>query len=200
LAAILARLKPRCAIEVGTYRGGSLSLISQYAESVFSIDIDPSVPERFSKFDNVSFLTGPSELVLPALLRELDQASMPVEFILIDGDQSAAGVRRDIESLLDYTPLRPLIVLLHDGFNPECRRGMMDANWGRSNYVQFVDVDFIPGRIIEHGGKGDGEMWGGLAMAYFLPVARSGELLVSASAHRTFEAMRERDGNGACVS
>jgi hypothetical protein len=192
LAAVLQRLSPHCAIEIGTYRGGSLSLIAQYADKVFSIDIDPSIPEKFNQFANVSFLTGPSQVIMPMLLQALDDAEMPVEFVLIDGDHSAAGVKRDIDILLDYVPKKPLIVMLHDGFNPECRRGMLEADWQKSPYVQYVDLDFIPGRVIEHGGDGEGEMWGGLAMAYFSPTKRIEKIDVGATARRTFEEMKGR--------
>ena len=41
LTALLSRLKPLCTIEVGTYGGGSLSLILQYTKMVFCLDIDP---------------------------------------------------------------------------------------------------------------------------------------------------------------
>jgi glycosyltransferase involved in cell wall biosynthesis len=192
MAAVLHRLKPKCAIEIGTYRGGSLSLISQYANVVFSIDIDSSIPEKFKDFANVSFFTGLSQVILPTLLQELNKAGMPVEFVLIDGDHSAAGVKRDIEIMLDYAPKKPLIVMIHDGFNPECRRGMQEADWQRSPYVQYVDIDFIPGRVIEHGGGGDGEMWGGLAMAYFSPARRNGNVYVGATARRYFTEMKNR--------
>ncbi len=192
LAAVLERLNPSCAIEIGTYRGGSLSLIAQYADKVFSIDIDPSIPDKFKNFSNVSFFTGPSQIIMPVLLKALDDADMPVEFLLIDGDHSAEGVKRDIEIILDYVPKKPLIVMMHDGFNPECRRGMLEANWQKSDYVQYVDLDFIPGRVIEHGGGGDGEMWGGLAMAYFSPTKRIGKIEVGASSGKTYATAKDR--------
>ncbi|MBP8005724.1 MAG: glycosyltransferase [Acinetobacter sp.] len=192
LAAVLQRLNPGCAIEIGTYRGGSLSLIAQYADKVFSIDIDPSIPDKFKQFSNVSFFTGPSQIIMPTLLKALDDADMPVEFLLIDGDHSAEGVKRDIEIILDYVPKKPLIVMMHNGFNPECRRGMLEANWQKSDYVQYVDLDFIPGRVIEHGGGGDGEMWGGLAMAYFSPTMRKGKIEVGASSGKTYASAKER--------
>ena len=192
MTAVLHRLKPTCAIEIGTYKGGSLSLLAQYASVVFSIDIDPTIPEKFSQFNNVSFFTGPSGDVLPALLQALIAVDLPVEFILIDGDHSAAGVQRDIESVLDYVPRKPLVVMLHDGFNPECRRGMMSADWGRSPFVQWIDLDFVPGRVVEHGGAGDGGMWGGLALALIDPVPRKGSLVIGQSAGRAFEQQRRR--------
>jgi hypothetical protein len=192
MTAVLHRLNPACAIEVGTYKGGSLSLLAQYAKAVFSIDIDPTIPAKFAHFPNVSFLTGRSSELLPTLLRELDAVDFPVDFVLIDGDHSAAGVRGDIETMLDYVPKKPLVMMLHDGFNPACRQGMLSAAWDRSPYVHWVDVDFIPGRLVEHGGGGDGEMWGGLAMALLAPERRAGPLTVAASARRAFDEMKER--------
>ena len=186
LAGLLARQQPYCSIEVGTYCGGSLSLISQFSKMVFSIDIDDTIPSRF-QFPNVSFLTGPSTVILPHLLRELDKAGTPVDFILIDGDHSESGVMGDIACLLAYIPKNPFFVLLHDSFNPECRRGMLNAGWEKSPYCHWVDIDFVPGRIVEHHGPSRGELWGGLAAAYFLPVIRSGDLHIARTAEQMFQ-------------
>jgi len=191
LTALLACHRPRCAIEVGTFQGGSLSLLSQYSEMVFSIDIDPSIPEKFQQFKNVSFLTGPSSVVLALLLKELDDAEIAVDFILIDGDHSPEGVKRDITSLLSYVPQKPLFVMLHDSYNPGCRQGMLEADWARSPYVAWVDIDFIPGRIVEHDGPFHGELWGGLALAYFSPVPREHVFQISCSAETMFRVMSE---------
>jgi hypothetical protein len=187
LTALLHRFKPRCCIEIGTFKGGSLSLISQYAERVFSIDIDPSIPERFSYFNNVSFRTGFSQDVLPVLFNELDQQNIPVDFILIDGDHSAAGVKRDLELVFQYIPKAPLFVMMHDGFNPECRRGMREADWASAKYLRWVDIDFIPGRLVESGGGGHGELWGGLGCAYFEP----GEQIASVQIGQSTKIMQD---------
>lgn len=182
MTALLSRHKPRCSIEVGTYQGGSLSLISQYSEMVFSIDIDPSISEKFKQFKHVSFFTGPSGVILPLLLKALDESDIPVDFIFVDGDYTAEGIKQDINIVLSYVPQKPLFVIMHDSFNPACRRGMLEADWEKSAYVQWLDIDFIPGRIIEHGGGGNGEMWGGLGMAYLLPSPRTKPLQVMSSA------------------
>jgi glycosyltransferase involved in cell wall biosynthesis len=182
LTALLHRHMPRCCIEVGTYKAGSLSLIAQYAQSVFSIDIDPTIPKRYSFFDNVSFLTGSSEIILPLLFDELNRQEIAVDFILIDGDHSAKGVKRDLDLVLQYKPKAPLFIVMHDCFNEECRRGMLEANWQSSKYLRWVDLDFIPGRLIEHGGGGSGELWGGLACAYLEPGEHGGIIHVGESA------------------
>ena len=191
LTALLARHRPRCAIEVGTYQGGSLSLLSQYCGMVFSIDIDPTVPTKLGALDGVSFLTGPSAVVLPLLLKELDAAGVPVDFVLIDADHTEAGVRSDLDLVLGYVPKNPLFIAVHDSFNPDCRRGMMSAQWARSPYVHWVDLDFVPGRLVQNGGPFDRQLWGGLALAFLHPVPRAGELQVQCSASEMFRAMNE---------
>ena len=143
LTGLLARQQPACSIEVGTYCAGSLSLISQYSKVVFSIDIDETIPSRFH-FPNVSFLTGPSTVILPHLLRELDAAGIPLDFILIDGDHSANGVMQDVACLLSYVPKKPFFVLLHDSFNPECRRGMVNAGWREIPILPLARSGFRP--------------------------------------------------------
>ncbi len=175
LTALLQRIEPRVAIEIGTFKGGSLSLLAQIAEMVFSLDIDPSIPAKFGYFENVSFLTGDSKVMLPVLLAELDEKGLYPDFVLIDGDHSAEGVKRDVAAILKYVPKKPLFILMHDSFNPECRRGMLESAWAKSPYVHHVNLDFIPGRVIETG-LGRGEMWGGLGFAYLLPTPRTGEL------------------------
>jgi hypothetical protein len=196
LTGLIARHKPFCSIEVGTYCGGSLSLISQYSKMVFSIDIDETISSRFS-FPNVSFLTGRSTLILPHLFNELDKAKIPVEFLLIDGDHSAAGILGDLNCLLDYVPKKPLFVVLHDSFNPECRRGMLEADWQRSPFCHWVDLDFVPGRVVEYPGPFHGELWGGLAAAYFLPEPRRGELQVGRTAEQMFQMLNEQRAGAA---
>jgi glycosyltransferase involved in cell wall biosynthesis/cephalosporin hydroxylase len=191
LTALLARHRPRCAIEVGTYQGGSLSLLGQYCDMVFSIDIDPGIPAKLGHLDRVSFLTGPSAVVLPVLLKELDAAGVAVDFVLIDADHSESGVRSDLELVLAYVPKSPLFVAVHDSFNPDCRRGMLTAPWARSPHVRWVDLDFVPGRLVQNGGPFERQLWGGLALAFLHPVPRAGELQVQCSASEMFRAMHE---------
>ncbi|MEA5597536.1 glycosyltransferase [Rivularia sp. UHCC 0363] len=188
LTGILARHQPKCSVEVGTYYGGSLSLISQYSNMVFSIDIDSEVPLRLPPMENVSFLTGKSQTILPLLFQALDEANIAIDFLLIDGDHSADGVRRDVEIVLGYVPKQPMFVMIHDSFNPGCRHGIMSANWQNSPHVAWVEVDFVPGRVIEgEDNAAKGEMWGGLALALLLPTSRDGELIINASASSFYD-------------
>ena len=187
LTALLKRHRPGCSIEIGTYQGGSLSLLAQESGMVFSIDIDPTIPAKFASYSHVSCLTGPSTTILPLLFRELDEAEIDVDFILLGGDHSADGIRRDLVAILSHPPTKPLFVAMHDSVNPECRRGMLEAPWRESPYVQWVDLDFVPGRVVEDGGPFQGELWGGLALAYLAPTRRPGALDIHRSADGMFE-------------
>jgi hypothetical protein len=180
LVALLADLLPECAIEVGVYRAGSLSVLSRFSRKVYALDIDPECEALFrDKFDNVEFITGDAAQTLPALLARIQAAREPLEFVLIDADHSRAGIRRDIEAVLRHSPAQPLYLLLHDSFNPECRSGMREANWSANPHVHLVELDFVPGRFVtEEEPDSQREMWCGFALAVLLPEKRSGDVVV----------------------
>ena len=173
---VVANLKPRISIEVGTADGGSLSAIARHTTGrVFTLDIQPDRETALGQhFQNVEFIAGPSRETLPALLARLNAKGEEIDFVLIDGDHSAGAVRRDIEDLLaGYRPrTRPLFVLMHDSFNPECRRGIAGADWGVSPHVRRVQLDYAPG-VFPGEGVVAGQMWGGFALAVLRPGPRA---------------------------
>jgi len=189
LTGVLARLRPRGALEVGVYYGGSLSLTAQYSERLLAIDIDPAVNGRFSKPDNVELMIGDSNELIPRALARFEKLTLPLEYVLIDADHSAAGVCRDLNLVLQYRPSKPMVILAHDSGNEECRKGILAADWNRNPHVHFVQCDFVPGQIIEHSiQNGRGEVWGGLALAYLDPKPRAGNAVVSQGSATTVRA------------
>lgn len=188
LTGILSRLRPKFALEIGVYYGGSLSLTSQFAEKIVAVDIDPDVKNRFKIPDNVDLRIGSSDSLVPKILRELSQNATPLNFVLIDADHSAQGVKRDIELVLEYKPIEPMLVAIHDSGNPHCRAGILAADWSKSPYVHSVECDFVPGQVIEHAVQdGKGEVWGGLALAFLSPVLRNGNLVIGQAAKTSVE-------------
>jgi hypothetical protein len=178
--ALLQSLRPKVAIEIGTLYGGFLTMLAHFAEKVYSIDIDPDVPKRLAgKFSNVEYVTGNSIDVLPPLLEKLCDEELG--FVLIDGDHSTEGVRRDIDMVLQYKPNSRMIVLMHDSMNPAVRAGLRAANWASNPFVQLVELDLVVGirTIVKHL---YGECWEGLAIAELGPKPRVGDLVVTARA------------------
>lgn len=178
---VLRTVQPKLAVEVGTYQGGSLSLISEHSGWVYSLDIDPEIPAKFARFKNTTFITESSATSLPALLARLERENAPLEFVLIDGDHSSDGVRRDLDSVLRYRPSRRVFVMMHDSFNGDCRAGMLAANWAGARHVAFVDLDFIHGKIVQQGGPFDGQLWGGLALVVLDPAPQPPAQLIASS-------------------
>lgn len=192
LPTILQRLKPSLSLEIGTYQGGSLQVLSDHSESVISLDIDPLVAQNLEgRFPNVEFRSGDSGTVLPRLVEELNTSRRAVQFVLIDGDHSADGVRRDIESVLKLNIRERMVILMHDGFNPECRRGMREAKWHDNRHVHYVELDFTVGNF--HAKAYDtaeaGSMWGGFACAVLEPHERTYELVIQERQRAVFDSV-----------
>lgn len=180
LTALLQELKPECAIEIGTYRAGSLAVLAKYSKQVYSLDIDPSCRENYAdEFANVEFVTGPSDSMLPAVLEKIESSGQALNFVLIDGAHTEDGVRNDLNALLRYIPKAPLYIVMHDSFNPGCRKGIRTADWASNPHAHLLELDYVHGRLMPRDeGASYREMWCGFALGVLLPEPRSGEFLV----------------------
>ena len=184
LISLLEKIHPDLVIEIGTHKGGSLQVLSKYANKVYSVDRNPNVKKELEhKFNNVEFLNGDSDLLLPELL-DREEVKSRLQFILIDGDHSSNGVRNDINNVLTLVPKRSIFILLHDSFNPECRKGIKSANYQVCKYVHFVEIDFVSG--VFNPNKLYREMWGGLTLIVMLPEKRNDNIIVFESQKKQF--------------
>lgn len=180
LITVLRERQPECAIEVGSYKGGSLGILAKYCKKVYSLDVDPALRDaRSQEFPNVEFIIGNSRQTLPMLIDKIQRTNESLGFVLIDADHSEQGVRSDINHLLRYKPNCPLYILLHDSFNPDCRRGMLTADWSLNPHVHLVEADFVVGRFVTaEEGKGARSMCCGFALAILLPERRTDSVLI----------------------
>lgn len=99
-------------------------------------------------------------------------------FVLIDANHSEEGVRRDLDNVLRYMPQRPLYIVMHDSFNPGCRRGIMTAIWSSNPHVHMVELDFVVGRFVTQEEGNYRQMWCGLALGVLLPEKRTGDVIM----------------------
>lgn len=198
LIGLLDVVRPSCAIEIGSAQGGSLQVLSSVAAKVYSLDVDPTTPTRLGQFPNVEFRIGDSRVTLPRLLGELRAAGTAYPFVLIDGDHRADGVRQDIASVLSVPPLTRTYVLMHDGFNPDCRLGIRTAGWEACPFVHEVELDFVQGwyHMPNDGTQLAHQMWAGFALAVLEPHVRGHQLTIGQSQRFTFERMAEVSAHG----
>jgi len=175
---LLEKIRPKVSIEIGCFKGGSLEVLSKYSEKVYSIDIDPKVKEALDhKFDNTEIHIGDSSFLVPEILKKIDKNNEELEFVLIDGEHTYKAVKQDITNFLKYTPRKTIFIIFHDSFNPICRKGIRKANYNKSPYVHYVEVDFISG--IFNPGNLFRQMWGGLALVVMNPNKRNGKIEIN---------------------
>ena len=87
-----------------------------------------------------------------------------------------------MEIILGIRPPRPMVVVFHDSFNPTCRAGIRTAPWADCPYVARLDIDFVPGRLVDiEGDPFSGQMWGGLAVAVLTPEPQPNPFLTATS-------------------
>jgi hypothetical protein len=167
LAGILSKLEPRLALELGTFRGGSLASIAAYSEEVHTFDLASHVT---NSLPNVTYHIGDSRTTLPRVLDELAKAHRQIDFVLVDGDHSRAGVEADMTNLLRSPALSTTVILLHDCANEGVRQGARNAIL-KADGLAYADLSFVapPARRTSP----LRELWGGLGIVV---VDRSGKL------------------------
>jgi hypothetical protein len=150
LIGLLHCLKPKKVLELGYHRGGATTWLSQLSEQVISVDVNKFVSKAPNLFHNVEAWNCPT---LEAASR-IKKENLFFDLAIIDADHSRNAVSADINGIINHSD----IILMHDSFNPNCRKGMLDALQNQKSHAYYLD--FIPSVS-----KNDG-LWGGLAIAW----------------------------------
>jgi hypothetical protein len=159
---VLAQLKPRLAIEIGSAEGGGLRRIAEHAEEVHSFDlVPPQVPVE--EIPNVTLHTGDSHQLLPEVLERFAEQGRKVDFVLVDGDHSAEGVRRDLDDLLSSPAVADTVILIHNVTDEQVRSGVDAVRYAAYPKVAHVNLDFMPGYMLREPDRRH-ELSGGLGL------------------------------------
>ena len=157
---VLSQLKPALAIEVGSMEGACLRRIAAHAGEAHSFDLEPpSLPMP----GNVVLHTGDSHVLLPEFLERLAGEGRNVDFVMVDGDHTPEGVRRDVEDLLNSPAVSRSTILIHDTANERVREGLDRVRFGAWPKVFDVDLDWLPGRLFAERLLRN-ELWYGLGL------------------------------------
>ena len=163
LEGALAMLEPSLSIEIGTSKGGSLEPISAHSNTVHAFDLVQHPDLTNERFPNVTFHFGDSHEQLPKVLAHLSEGGANVDFVFVDGDHTASGVRRDVEDLLSSPSIGRTVILLHDTLNWSVRAGLEQIDYDEFDKVRFTDLDFVTGKVMREG-PSMGELWSGLGL------------------------------------
>jgi hypothetical protein len=85
-----------------------------------------------------------------------------VDFALVDGDHSAAGVRQDVAELVRSGALRRAWIVMHDTQNEAVRSGLMSLRMHELPGVVFSDLAFV--QLFQDPRSPIAETWGGLGL------------------------------------
>jgi 2-polyprenyl-3-methyl-5-hydroxy-6-metoxy-1,4-benzoquinol methylase len=162
LEGILAQQRPRLAVEIGTANGGSLARIASYSEEVHSFDLVPPA-NPLPHLDNITYHTGDSHVLLAKVLDDFARGGRCIDFVLVDGDHSADGVRRDIRDLLSSDAVADTVIVLHDTLNEIVREGIESVDFAQWPKVSLVELDLVPGYLARREPYRL-ELWGGLGL------------------------------------
>jgi hypothetical protein len=165
LEGVLSQLSPKLSIEIGTAEGGSLDRIAVHSDEVHAFDlVSPQL--SVAEAPHVRIHTGDSHEMLPSELERLAEDGRNVDFVLVDGDHSSDGIRRDIEDLLNASAIASTVILIHDTINPTVRAGLDAVHYTAWPKVAHVDLDFVPGYMFREE-RLKHELWGGRGLLLF---------------------------------
>jgi hypothetical protein len=156
---LLSACRPALAVEIGTAEGASLRRIAAHSAEVHSFDL---VEPQLDLPEHVALHTGDSHVLLPEVLEGFAAEGRNVDFVLVDGDHSAEGVRRDLEDLLASPAVRNTVIVAHDTGNERVRAGLDAVDYAAHDEVVHVDLDFVPGHLGRE--RFGGELWYGLGL------------------------------------
>lgn len=161
IVGLLAELRPRLALEIGTAEGGSLRRIAAWSDEVHSFDVTEP-PEALRELPNVTFHVGDSREQLPRVLAELGARGSQVDFALVDGDHTADGVEADMRALLASPAMGRAVIAVHDTMNEEVRAGLERIDFDAEPAVRYVELDCVAGFLFRE--PLERQLWGGIGV------------------------------------
>jgi predicted O-methyltransferase YrrM len=167
LYALAFGLRPRRYLEIGTLYGGSALIVSTALEAaaceglLVCLDDGAQIgPELWSRMaGRTRLVKGRSPGALP---QARTAAGGAFDLVLVDGDHTYAGVRRDMDAVLPYVAPGGH-VLCHDAYNDEVARALEEVVAARPE--QLLDLGVLTREFTtERTAGGATVRWGGLRL------------------------------------
>ncbi len=181
LTDLIERLQPGCTVVIGDVAERGLGWLADHARVVFYLSTYTALSSGTGIRDNLHLLSGPPQLVLQLLLNELNEVGIPIDLIYVNDYQMDLGFDQFIQTLNQYVPPKPLFVILNNSFYAGNQRIMQAVAWDELKHLDWIDLDFIPGKLQVNASSQAELPVGGLALAYFNPAARSHDLEIKHS-------------------
>lgn len=166
LYGLIAGLRPKRCVEIGTFQGGSALIITAALDDLGQgklacVDPEPKIrPEHWRTIAHrATLFAAPSPAILPEAARAVGGK---FDFALIDGDHTTEGVLRDIEGTLPLLEDRAYL-LFHDAHNSDTAEGIDRAVRNPQNGL--ADAGMLSTEKTPDAAAG--VFWGGLRLLRF---------------------------------
>lgn len=162
-------LHPQRYLEIGTFQGGSALLVASALDALKSdgrmylVDPEPKISaENWQQIAHrAEIFKGYSPDILQAVAAK---AAQPFDLVLIDGDHTYKGAKRDATGVLPYVA-KGGYILFHDSFFPDVRRAIDE--FVDEHSAQIIDFGLLTREITVQPGEGNSSVeWGGLRLVY----------------------------------
>jgi len=173
----------KVAIEIGSFEGGFLNILSEKFDKTYSCDMNHDRIDK-TKYNNVEWLLGDSKETIPLLIKKINNSDEEVSFILIDGDHSYNGAKIDLQNVLNIKPKNDMFILLHDSWYPPVREAICSTNFNNNNYVKYINTDYCSASSIVKK-----TMFGGFCLIILSTEIRNLNINIVQSNDRLFLAM-----------
>lgn len=162
-------LRPQRYLEIGTFQGGSALLVGSALDALKSdgrmylVDPEPKISaENWQRIAHrAEIFKGYSPGILQAVAAKAGQA---FDLVLIDGDHTYQGAKRDATGVLPYVAPGGYM-LFHDSFFPDVRRAIDEFVDEHSERI--IDFGLLTREITVQASDDNARVeWGGLRMLY----------------------------------
>jgi hypothetical protein len=140
---VLSAVRPSVAIEIGTFRGGTLERICAHSQEVHVFDVQRFPELTPERFPDVVFHIGDSNELLPRVLDQLAESSKNVDFVFVDAEHTKEAVRLDVESLLSSGCTTPWCHRFEQGWRQSTSQ--RTRRCGSSTSTSLADASCLKG-------------------------------------------------------
>jgi len=167
LFALIFGLRPTRYLEIGTFQGGSALIVAAAMDAsgtqgkMVCVDPEPQIaPDNWKRIEHRAILLqGSSPGILAQAARVVGGA---FDFVLIDGDHTAAGVMRDAQGILSFLA-RGGYLLFHDAYFSQIARALDE--FAVQNLGRVLDMGCLTREVTTQVfPSSDKVYWGGLRL------------------------------------
>ena len=178
LNGLLNNIRPLCSVICGDVPKEFLSIIDKNSKVTFVNN------HNTTALNNINYIKGDSNSIMPILLDELKKNCAEPDFILISSEEFKLN---KLEWIKEYKPTKNLVFIITESFRKECREQMNNFDWASIKNLRWIDIDFIQGTLHQSISNG------GFACGYISSQKKHNNLIIEKQGEELFLLINEKN-------